>query len=340
MTTATLTARLPGFDAETGFGLFSDFARQLDLPHNHDAAGLLLRLPSGQISLIKQAGGLGIALRADNDLRLYALQQVVHARLDRLSPVPQLVWDRVNAGAMPPNLSVVTVASITQISANFRRIRVSGPDIARFASGGLHFRLLLAPPGRAPVWPRIDGTGRTIWPEDEDALHRPVYTVRDFDPAGQWLDIDVFLHKGGRVTDWSSTAQPGQQIGMMGPSGSDAPVADWIALFGDETALPALARILASLPLTTVGHACVMVPDLADVQPLIGPPLVALHWLTRGGPDTLLAKLQGLDIPPARRFVWFSAEKSEADLARLWLRNDRGLGKSESNISAYWTAPA
>lgn len=338
MSSATLNARLPGLAIEAGLTLFADFARQLDLPHSVDAAQLSMKMPSGNISVIARAGGVGISLQAENDARLYALQQVVHARLDRLTPVPQLIWDHVNEGALPPNLSVMAVKSVTQISANFRRVRVTGPDIARFATGGMHFRLLIAPQNRAPKWPRITSDGRTLWPEGDDTLHRPVYTVRDIDPAGEWLDIDVFLHDGGRVTDWTRTAAAGQLVGMMGPSGSDAPKAGWVALFADETALPALARILASLPDTTTGHAYVMVPDQTDRQTLICPPQVKLRWLTRGGAATLLGKLETLEIPAADRFVWFSSEKSEADTARAFVRAGKGLTKADSNVSAYWNA--
>ena len=43
-------------------------------------------------------------------------------------------------------------------------------------------------------------------------------------------------------------AREGDLVGMTGPGGGDVPEADWYLLAGDETALPAIGRILARLP--------------------------------------------------------------------------------------------
>lgn len=337
MTVATLDANLPSLAFETGASLFTELAERLSLPHSRSDRHLSLRMTSGEIALNHRKDGLTISLRADSDQRIYTLQQVVHSRLDQLVPAPNLIWDRVDEGALPPTLTIVTVLSVTQISPNFTRVRVAGPDLARFASGGLHFRLLVPRDAKAPKWPRIARDGRTFWPEGDDALHRPVYTTRDIDPAGTWLDFDVFLHDGGRITEWLRTAKAGHTIGIMGPSGGDMPKAAWLALFADETALPALARILANLPAHTAGHAFIMVADILDRQSLVCPPMVTQRWLPRSGAATLLNNLELLEIPPADRFIWFSSEKSEADAARAYIRADKGIGRSESNISAYWS---
>ncbi|MDB5665526.1 siderophore-interacting protein [Cypionkella sp.] len=106
--------------------------------------------------------------------------------------------------------------------------RLTGTDLSRFPQGGLHFRLLLPRLGHAPLWPRIAADGRTEWPEGPDAMNRPVYTVRDIDPAGAWLDLDVYLHEGGRVTEWTQNAMQGTWVGLMDSSGREAPEAAWV----------------------------------------------------------------------------------------------------------------
>ncbi|NJS39156.1 MAG: siderophore-interacting protein [Rhodobacteraceae bacterium] len=285
-----------------------------------------------------QGEAINLTLRAANDVRLHALKQVVFARLARLEQPVVPAWDHVAVGALPPNLTLAQVASVTRISPHFTRVRVEGHGLERFGDGGLHFRLLLARPGQAPVWPRIAADGRTVWPEGKDTLHRPVYTTRAFDPAGKWLDFDVFLHAGGRVTEWTSSAGPGDPVGLMGPSGSDTPQASWVGLFGDETALPAIACILAALDRKTRGDAFLQLSDLSDVQDLPHPPGVAVHWLTRGGGNDLVTALRGMALPETDRFVWFASEASEASAARSYLRDERGFGRAESNISGFWTA--
>ena len=84
--------------------------------------------------------------------------------------------------------------------------------------------------------------GRTRWPEGADALHRPVYTVAA--QQDDWLDFDIFRHDGSPTCDWAEAARPGDTVGVIGPGGGWCPEAPRLWLFGDETALPAIARML------------------------------------------------------------------------------------------------
>ena len=341
MTGAVITkAALPRLPAHAGFALFRALGQQMELPVVETDTDLSVQTANGEIALRAQEGGIALTLRAQDDIRLHALKQVIFARLANLDPQVVPDWDHVATGALPPNLATAHVANITRISPHFSRVRVVGQGLQRFGDGGLHFRLLLAKQGRTPVWPRIGLDGRTVWPEGDDALHRPVYTTRAFDPAGNWLDFDVFLHDGGRVTDWTHRAKAGDLVGLMGPSGSDIPQAEWVGLFGDETALPAVARILAALHHDTVGHAFVLLGDPADAQQLQHPPGMVMHWLTRGGGGDLNAALCSLTLPKTDRFVWFASETSEATAARTYLRDAQGFGRLHSNISGFWTAVA
>ncbi|MFC4667138.1 SIP domain-containing protein [Seohaeicola nanhaiensis] len=322
---------------------FTEFAEILEIDLERDDDGLALSVSGGRIGMRAAPGGLALRLEADTDRRLYLLQQMVMNRLDRLTPVPRLDWERVDAGALPPNLSIATVEDMRRISPNFTRVRVSFEDVARYAEDGLHFRLLISalPPDRARggsvvQWPHIDARGRTRWPEGDAALHRPVYTVRDVDPAAGWMDFDVFLHDGGRVSAWTERARPGDRIGLMGPTTLKRDMPGWVALCGDETALPAIALYLRSLPEGTHGHALISCADPADRQALIVPPGVTLDWID-GTPGALVAALKALPLPPDNRFVYFGAERSDADEARKWLREVNGLSRAEANVTAFWS---
>jgi NADPH-dependent ferric siderophore reductase len=322
---------------------FTEFARLLDLELERDGDSVALAVSGGRIGMRAAGGGLALRLEAETDRRLYLLQQMVMNRLDRLEPVPRLDWERVDAGALPPNLSIATVNEVRRISPNFARVRVSFADVARYADDGLHFRLVISalPPERArggsvAEWPVIDASGRTRWPEGDAALHRPVYTIREIDVPAGWMEFDVFLHDGGRVSAWAGRARPGDRIGLIGPTTLKRDMPGWVAFFGDETALPAIALYLRTLPEDTRGCAVLSCADPADRQDLTAPPGVTLNWIG-DGPGALVAALKSLPLPPGDRFVYFAAERAEADDARHWLRDENGLTRAEANVTAFWS---
>src|SRR5690606_28183672 len=55
-----------------------------------------------------------------------------------------------------------------------------------------------------------------------------------------------------------------------------------VVLVGDETAAPAIARILEDAPRDLRGCAFIEVPDAADVLAIDAPAGVDVHWLPRG----------------------------------------------------------
>ncbi|MDO9641003.1 MAG: siderophore-interacting protein [Pseudotabrizicola sp.] len=322
---------------------FSEFARLLDLEVATEGETMSLKMFSGSIDLTAAKGGLSLRLVAENERRLYLLQQMVMGRLDRLEPVPQLEWERVDAGALPPNLSIATVTGIRQISPNVRRVRVTFADIARYAEDGLHFRLVISalPPAQASggsvrEWPVIDASGRTRWPEGDASLHRPVYTVREISPAEGWMDFDVYIHHGGRVSAWTERAGAGDRIGLMGPTQLKRDLPGWVAFLGDETALPAIAMYLRSLPADASGQAVIACADLADLQDLTHPEGVQVTWIQRID-SALVSALKAMTLPASDRYVWFAAERAEAEQARDWLRDTRGLTKTEMNVTTFWS---
>src|SRR5690606_36373167 len=140
----------------------------------------------------------------------------------------------------------ITVVSSSRIAPHLHRVRFAGVDLERFAHGGLHIRLLLPPEGRSPVWPSLGADGLLAWPSGEDALTVRVYTIRAIDAVAGWIDVDFVLHPGSDspAALFAQNAVAGDVIGMIGPGGGHIPEAENLLLLGDDTALPAIARIL------------------------------------------------------------------------------------------------
>ena len=152
--------------------------------------------------------------------------------------------------------------------------------------------------------------------------------------------FDVFVHDGGRVTQWCRSVKPGQSVALMGPGGEWLPRAGWIALFGDETAL--LKQLPGSWrPCRTRRRAAqrswsAVRKISSSLNDRLG---VSLRWLIRGEEETLQTVLATTQVPETDRFVWFASERAEAAAARETLAR-LGLEKSEVRAGAFWVRPA
>lgn len=315
--------------------VFRHMAEQWELSVTEPNETLQIELESGVVIVAQQGDGTSVRIEGFDASGLQMIRDLLTSQfiLHDLNPI----WDGEFSGQRPGNQSLATVADVQRISSSYTRITVEGADLARFASGGLHFRLLFGPKG-AP-WPTTDTNGVTVWPGGATAWHRPVYTVRRITKHGlqHRLEFDVFLHDGGRVTTWTQTAKMGDEIALVGPGGDAKPkLADWMGFVGDETALPALARMLADLPTSTQGEAVIFVPKEDDIQPMPHPAGVKLRWELRDTGHTMIDALTSLVIPQVARRVFFAGELQEAQAARQVLL-DRGLSKREFMAATYWT---
>jgi len=244
------------------------------------------------------------------------------------------VWaGQTGATRAGTRLTMTQVDSVTQISPSFRRVRLTG-DFSGFLDGGVHFRMLLGPEG-AP-WPAETATGLD-WPGGIDVWHRPPYTIRHMDPDAGWIDVDIFVHEGGRVTEWTETVRPGDEMALTGPGGRNVKQAAWMGLVGDETALPVILRALDAARPDTRGQAYILIADPADAQPVDLPDGMSLDWVLRRDGATLPDLLRQLSPPATDRHVFFAGERQEASDARA-ISLGMGLSSAEFHAAAYWTA--
>jgi NADPH-dependent ferric siderophore reductase len=125
---------------------------------------------------------------------------------------------------------------------------------------------------------------------------------------------------------------------MAGPGGRGAKPADWMLLAGDETALPAIARILESLPATAQGIVVLVADTADDAIALRHPPGFRIEWLDRrSGSVDFVSAVTAIDIPSAdTRFCWAGAEFDEIQTIRRHWRDTVGLSSGEQLAVAYW----
>jgi NADPH-dependent ferric siderophore reductase len=184
--------------------------------------------------------------------------------------------------------------------------------------------------------------GRIVWPDGAHGVSLRSYTARRQDPDAALVEIDFVLHGDGPAAAWAGAAVPGAVLGVAGAGAlGDRPAAH-LLLAGDETALPAISRILSAAPDTIHGIALIEVGGAAEEQPLRAPAGVAVHWLHRGdtppGESTLLVEaVAGLDRPEGDDvFAWVGAESAAVRAIRADLRGRWGLGRAQHHAIGYW----
>ncbi|MFT4299618.1 MAG: siderophore-interacting protein [Aeromicrobium sp.] len=198
------------------------------------------------------------------------------------------------------------VVSATRVSPHFMRIELGGEELAEFGVDGPHYdqRFKLIFPSAGHRLPDLRPHGERwypVWealPEAERGAMRS-YSVRDVCGAGadRRLLVDFVLHlepgATGPASSWAASAAPGDEVIVVGPRlGTDWGGIEYepgdavrVVLAGDETAVPAISRILGDLPGGVRGHAFCEVPTSADVLEIVSPEGVEVTWLPRDGAD-------------------------------------------------------
>ncbi|MCU1615310.1 MAG: Siderophore-interacting protein [Frankiales bacterium] len=249
---------------------------------------------------------------------------------------------RADVGADVRPVEVLTVATVVDVTPSVRRIALTGTPAAVAAAGPTVSLLVPRPGDPAPQWPAVARDGRIVWPPGAHGVSLRSYTARRQDPERGEVEIDFVLHGDGPAATWAAAATPGARLGVAGASPlGDRPAAH-VLLAGDETALPAIGRILAAAPPGTRGLALLEVADAAEEQPLPAPSGVEVRWLHRGatapGESTLLADAVAALDPPSTDdlFAWVAAESAAVRTIRADLRGRWRLGRPQHHAIGYW----
>jgi NADPH-dependent ferric siderophore reductase len=247
-----------------------------------------------------------------------------------------------------------------RISPGFVRVTFGAGDIDRFVAMGFDqwFRMFI------PVTSdQQDSLSRL--PDKLDTVSylrylsiaksaRPVlrnYTVRSYradGPSGAELDVDFVLHgsaedgTAGPAAAWAETCSAGDAVAILdeGIGFNPRPSLRRYLLVADETGLPAVAGILASLPPDAAGQAFVEVPTSADQQDLEQPAGFEVTWVERDEPATVpgrtvLAMLKASALPSEPFYGWVVGEQAlPTTLRRHWIK--AGVPKESIMFCGYW----
>lgn len=224
------------------------------------------------------------------------------------------------------------------------RVTLAGDELAGFPGEGpdRRIRMFFPAPGQdRPAIPRAS-TGGPVWPAGTPRPAMRTYTVRRFDRDAGELDVDFVLHDGhGPAAAWARDAQPGCWVGVSEPGGryEPDPRVDFRVVIGDESALPAVATVLAALPSGARALAFLEVADPAEEQQLPGD--AQLHWVHRGTRPAgapLVEAVRGTPFPPGRGQAWLAGEAAAVKQLRTHLLGERGLDRRLVYATGYWRA--
>lgn len=255
----------------------------------------------------------------------------------------------------PLTLREVEVVRVTELTTGMRRITLGGEQLHAFTSASGFPQPAFDSPGfdddislvfcypdqGTPVLPVQQKKGLDL-PRNPRPLSR-TYTVRRWNPEAGELDVDFVKHGIGVGTTWAYRAQTGDRIHFYGPSGSRALPhdADWLLVAGDDTAIPAIARLLDELPGNARAQVFVEVAEDAHRLELRTLPQVEVTWLVRhsaeaGTTTHLVDAVKNTDWWDGRPFAWVAGERTTVRDLRRHLVEDRGVRKEDIEFTGYW----
>ncbi|SEQ34874.1 NADPH-dependent ferric siderophore reductase, contains FAD-binding and SIP domains [Streptomyces sp. yr375] len=244
------------------------------------------------------------------------------------------------------------VVRVRRLSPALVRVSFGGEDLVHFLSDGWDqsLSLFLPQPGQvAPAVPFELGDGwwqgwREL-PDDVRAVMRS-YTLRGLRaPRGGPVEIDVdfVLHTpAGPASAWAAGAVVGDRVVVLGPAVADNRAirfrppqgTDLVVLWGDETALPAIASILESLPAGQRARVWLEVHDAADVQELATAADAEITWVVG---ESSVDALRAAELPPAGQpYVWIAGESGCVKALRRHFVRERGIDRRRVTFVGYW----
>lgn len=239
----------------------------------------------------------------------------------------------------PPRFRRVAVQAVEPLSPRLVRVAVAGPELEGLTvdQPAASVRLLLPDPGGRLDLPSWDGN-EFLLPDGRRPAIR-TFTPRHLDPAGPTLAVDVVLHEGGRASQWATAARAGDPVAVSGTGrGFEVdPTVDSYLLVGDETAIPAVAQLLESIP----GEAAVDVhlevahPDARLALPRHPGATVTWHDLPPGAAPgaALVDAVTGAHLGVGH--VWVAGEAAAVQRVRRLLA-DRGVPRTRTTVRGYW----
>ncbi|MDN4640841.1 siderophore-interacting protein [Agreia sp. PsM10] len=253
---------------------------------------------------------------------------------------------------LSPRLFDTRVIRSNRMTRTFVRVTLGAPSLRHFAPWGLDQRVKLILPHGGDRATTEDRSWRGRFSEEVDGISAPewraelarlppadhhlarTYTTAAVRPGECEIDIDFFIHHPtGPASSWAASAAPGDRILVSGPDvraddrrhgiqwrPAEPPTV--VLLLGDETAIPAINGIVASLGTDTRGTVIVEADDVHACPPIENVPVgVTVRHVSRdrGRPGATLgaaiARWAASDAHEARVAgtgfaAWIAAESS------------------------------
>lgn len=256
---------------------------------------------------------------------------------------------------LPPVVRELEVARVRDVTVGMRRLTLTGAGLGAGEVDGVavpgfrtpgfddHVKVLLPSPGQdRPVLPmqaegRLDWTARGVRPIAKD------YTPRRWDPETSELDLDFVHHSTGHAAGWVGVVEPGDPAWIVGPTttASLPHGVDWLLVAGDETALPAIGRLLEELGPQQRVQVLVEVADADHEQDLTTRADVELTWLHRDGAapgttDLLPDAVRAAPWWDGEVFAWVSGESTMLRPIRQYLKTEHAVPRDCLDLTGYW----
>lgn len=246
----------------------------------------------------------------------------------------------------------LTVARVEDVTPRLRRVVLIGDDLAdgfpftRFSPLD-HLRVFFPHPqtGELVAYREVSEDERVL-EGDGDPIHRD-YTVRAWDPQARELTLEFVLHEHGVAGRWARDARPGDTVVANGPSAHFLLPENYphYLAAGDETALPAIARIAEEAPVGARVTTVVEIADRRDEQTFDSEAELDLRWVHRdtapvgdGHLSPLETALRSLPLPAdlSSLFVVIAGETNALKPIRRYFRQEVGLEKRQLVVDGYW----
>lgn len=333
------------------------FSAVATISHDEETGAGVAVSRFGTVRMQASPDGLSVDAESEDAIRLSYLKLIVaeYFLTHHAQEVGPVRWSGETAQQLPAFFRPMTVVSARQLTPHMRRLRLRGEGLDIFEDNGLHVRLLFAPSGRAPIWPSLGEDGRLIWPTGPDRLLARVYTLRSVDKARGEVEVDFVLHGDAHQDDaheggphspgnaFGAEAVAGDVVGMFAPGGDEIPDAGKLLLFGDDTALPAIARILEKLKPDARARVFAEIDGPEDHYDLPTGSNIEINWLYRNGREPGTAALLTEALPAVQAdaqdedaYIWVGCEFNDFKDIRRTMRSGWKIPRERHLVVAYW----
>lgn len=178
----------------------------------------------------------------------------------------------------------------------------------------------------------VQGPDRLEW---GGAGGRPV--AKDYTPrhvTDETITLDFVLHEVGFAAAWAQRARPGDAAWIVGPTRSllMPPDIDHFVAVADETAVPAVGRLLDEVDDAFRATIVLFVPGPDSIQPLTERPGVDVAWVHDA--EQWHRHVEDIDLTDTS-FCWAGGEAGHMRRIRqLW--SARGVERDRLDVTGYW----